>query len=97
MSETTNHDCVNYAPGSKMTPSKCSHTLHGLILRKREINLLVLITKWKRVFIFGLYHYLVDLNQVGSKFARGVKNDLAPGVTCLANAYIGKTRQNLLV
>ena len=62
----------------------------GLYREKRE-QIFLSETKGHRVLIFGMYHHLVDLYQVWSKYTPGAKNGSALGLTCFTQAYIGKT------
>ena len=49
------------------------------------------VKKYSRLKPQGLVHHLVDLNQVCSNYAPGVKNGPAPGVTYFTMADIGNT------
>ena len=65
-----------------MAPPAGSHALHRLNGEKHE-KIFLSETIRPRAMIFGMQHHLVDC-------APGVKNGLAPGVTYLTLAYIGK-------
>ena len=60
------------------------------LYREKHRKIFLSKTIGPRVLICDMYHHLVDLNQVCSKYASWAKNGLAPGVTCFTWAYIGK-------
>ena len=55
-----------------------------MLYRKLEKKNFLSETRRPRVLIFGMLHHIVDLYQVCSNNAHGVKNGLAPGVTYFA-------------
>ena len=70
--------CSNYTPGAKNGPASGSHILHGLCWENVK-KIFLSETIWPRAFIFGMYHYLVDLYQVCSNYTPGAKNGPASG------------------
>ena len=55
-------------------------------LYRENVIIFLSETTGPRALIFGMYHHLVDLYQVCSNKAPGVKNGPAPGVTCFTKA-----------
>ena len=69
--------CSNYVPRTKIGPRPGGHMFY-IGLYRENMKKTLAETTMHRVLIFGMYHHLVDLYQVRSKYAPGAKNEMAP-------------------
>ena len=77
--------CSNYVPGVKTGPAPGVTSL-SIGTKKENFKYLLLGNLRRRALIFGMWHLLVDLYQVCSNDAPGVKTGPAPGVTSLKHS-----------
>ena len=74
--------CPTIFPWSQKFPSPWGHMFNiGLYREKNEAKKISSETTRPRVFMFGMYHNLVDLYQVCSNYIPGAKTGTAPGLT----------------
>ena len=77
--------CSNFVPGVKTGPTP-GVTSFSMEHRRKTLKIFSSDTRRRRGLIFGMWHLLVDLYQVCSNDAPGVKTGPAPGVTSLKHS-----------
>ena len=73
--------CSNCPPGAKNCPVPGGHIFYIGLYREKHGKIVLSETIMPRALIFGMQHEIVDLYQVCTNYAPGVKIGPTPGVT----------------